>query len=44
MTYVVDESISSVSCGIFIVKQLGKLDFSCDFFTTSKYERQEMFF
>ena len=31
---VVGESISSVTCGIFIVKQLGKHDFSCDFFTT----------
>ena len=31
---VVCESISSVTCGIFIVKQLDKHNFSCDFFTT----------
>ena len=32
LTNVVGESISSITCGIFIVKQLGKDDFSCDFF------------
>ena len=41
---VMGESISSVSCGIFIVKQLGKYDFSCDFLLPNKYEKQEMFF
>ena len=44
VTNVVGESISSVTCGIFIVKQLGKLDFSCDFLLPNKYEKQEMFF
>ena len=34
VTNVEGESISSVTCRIFIVKQLGKHDFSCDFFTT----------
>ena len=34
VTNVVGESIFSVTSGIFIVKQLGKHDFSCDFFTT----------
>ena len=36
--------ISSVTCGIFIVKQLGKHDFSYDFLLPNKCERQEMFF
>ena len=36
--------IFSVSCGIFIVKQLGKYDFSCDFLLPDKYEKQEMLF
>ena len=31
VTNVVGGSISSVTCGIFIVKQLGKHNFSCDF-------------
>ena len=31
---IVGESISSVTYWIFIVKQLGKHNFSCDFFTT----------
>ena len=44
MTNVVGESISSVICGIFIVKQLGKHDFSGDFLPPNKYEKQEMFF
>ena len=44
VTNVAGESISSVSCGIFIVKQLGKYDFSCDFLPPNKYEKQEMFF
>ena len=44
VTNVVGESISSVSCGIFIVKQLGKYDFSYDFLLSNKYEKQEMFF
>ena len=44
VTNVVGESISSVSCGIIIVKQLDKYDFSCDFLLRNKYEKQEMFF
>ena len=44
VTNVVGESISSLACGIFIVKQLGKHDFSYDFLLSNKYEKQEMFF
>ena len=44
VTNVVGENITSVTWGIFIVKQLGKHDFSCDFLLPSKYERQEIFF
>ena len=44
VTNVVGESISSVTCGIFIVKQLGKHDFPCDFLLLSKHERQGTFF
>ena len=43
VTNVVGESISSVTCGIFIVKQLGKHDFSCDFLLRRKYERHKCF-
>ena len=43
MASVVGESISSVTCRIFIVKELGKRDFSCDFLLPNKYEKEEMF-
>ena len=44
MTNFVGESISSVTCGISVVKQLGKRYFSCDILLLNKYEKQEMFF
>ena len=44
MTNVVGESIFLVSCGIFIVKRLGKYDFSYDFLQPNKYEKHEIFF
>ena len=43
MTNFVGESISSVTCGISVVKQLGKRDFPCDVLLLNKYEKQEMF-
>ena len=44
LTNVVSESFSSVTSSIFIVKQLGKHDFSYDFSLSNKYERHEKFF
>ena len=44
LTNVVSESFSSVISSIFIVKQLGKHDFSYDFSLSNKYERHEKFF
>ena len=43
MTDVVGESISSVTSEIFIVEELDKHDFSCNFLLPNKYD-QEMFF